>query len=73
MKRHGWVRITFHGIAKDSWAELNLPVEEVVGGLWRMADGGGGDSTSLSIEEFFGNGDGVKVTLDRVPKAKEGT
>ncbi len=66
MKRHGRVRITFNGIAKDSWAELELPVEEVVSGLWRMLDGSARDASSLTIEGFFNNGEGVRVSLQRV-------
>ena len=68
MSRSPWVRITLRGHEKDSWADLNIPAYEVVGGLLglmgRTAEG------SISLEEFYANGDGVKVTLERIPREK---
>ncbi len=66
MKRHGRVRMTLKGHAQDSWAELEIPVEEVVSGLSKFlrTDLPG----SFEIDEFYASGEGIRVTLERVPK-----
>lgn len=69
MKRHGRVRVVLNGAADDSYAELYLPVENVVSAL---ADFHPSDGTPLHIEELYANGDGVRVTLERVAKVREG-
>jgi len=72
-KRQGRVRMTVDGRAKDSYAEIYVPVEEVVGGLHNFMESG---DKPIVLEQFYSNGDGVRVTLQRLPKeepAKEET
>lgn len=67
MKRHGRIHVSFRGHAQDSYASLELPVEEVVSAL--------ADSHLVSpkgvieIEGLYANGDGVRVTIERVAKS----
>lgn len=66
MKRNGRVHITFKGHAQDSWAELELPVEEVVSGLTSFV--GTSLPASFEIEGLFADGSGCRVTLERTAK-----
>jgi hypothetical protein len=63
--RSPWVRITLRGHEKDSWAELNIPASEVVSGLAKHTETNG----YFVLEDFYANGDGVKVTIEKIPKA----
>jgi hypothetical protein len=67
MKRLGRIRVSFRGHAEDSYASLELPVEEVVSGL---VDFHGvhthGIKPPFEIEGLYANGDGVRVTIERV-------
>jgi hypothetical protein len=70
MKRHGRVRVTFRGHAEDSYASLELPVEEVVSGLVDFHGAHGPEvKPPLEIEGAYPNGDGVRVTIERVAAA----
>ena len=65
MNRSHWVRITLRAHENDSWAEINLPLFEVLSGLVNLVEPG---SASITVGDFYGNGDGVKVTIERVTK-----
>lgn len=65
MSRSPWVRITLSGHEQDSWAELNIPASEVISGLTSLVSSSTG---SFELLDFYKNGDGIKVILEKVPK-----
>jgi len=67
-RRQGRVRMTVDGRARDSYAELYVPVEGVVGGLHNFMESG---DKPIVLEQFYSNGDGVRVTLERIPRTAD--
>jgi hypothetical protein len=71
MNQHGRIRLTFRAHADNSYAELHLPIEEVVGGLVNhMGVHGEGYPRTLEIEGLYAHAsdDVVRVTVERVAR-----
>jgi hypothetical protein len=61
MKDTKQVRILIQ--TRSDWAELHLPVEEVVRGFYDFCESG---NKPLALAGFFDNGDGIRVTVERL-------
>lgn len=68
IQRHGRIRVTIPGRAQDSYAELYLPIQEVISGIHDLTESG---AKPIEIDNFYTNGDGVIVTLQRVSKVEK--
>jgi|HubBroStandDraft_1064217.scaffolds.fasta_scaffold123667_3 hypothetical protein len=68
MRRHGRIRVSFRGHAESSYASLELPLEEVVGGLVDHMGVHEPGPRTLEIEGLYAhaNDDVVRVTVERV-------
>lgn len=75
-KRRGRVRVTIHDSSVDeSHAELHLPIEAVMNGLANFTDTPimveyNERGKTWTIHDFWANGDGIRWTIERIPKGE---